>query len=67
VQAAFATLQLIIDRPTDALADANRDEWIVIYQLLQIIPKDQRTAVVTHTKKTTRLNHVLIKTAVRVC
>ncbi|KAF4119173.1 hypothetical protein G5714_001224 [Onychostoma macrolepis] len=61
LQAAFATLQLIIDRPTDALADTNREEWAVIYQLLQIIPKDQRTVVVTHTKKTTRLNHVLIK------
>ncbi|XP_016422139.1 centromere-associated protein E-like isoform X9 [Sinocyclocheilus rhinocerous] len=63
LQAAFATLQLIIDRPTNALAAINREEWAVIYQLLQIIPKNQRTVVVTHTKKTTRLNHVLIKIA----
>ncbi|XP_016115359.1 centromere-associated protein E-like [Sinocyclocheilus grahami] len=63
LQEAFATLQLIIDRPTNALAAINREEWAVIYQLLQIIPKNQRTVVVTHTKKTTRLNHVLIKIA----
>ncbi|XP_016349657.1 centromere-associated protein E-like isoform X2 [Sinocyclocheilus anshuiensis] len=63
LQAAFATLQLIIDRPTNALAAINREEWAVIYQLLQIIPKNRRTVVVTHTKKTTRLNHVLIKIA----
>uniref|UniRef100_A0A9J8BZ24 Centromere-associated protein E n=1 Tax=Cyprinus carpio carpio TaxID=630221 RepID=A0A9J8BZ24_CYPCA len=63
LQAVFAALQLIIDRPTNALAAINREEWAVIYQLLQIIPKTQRTVVVTHTKKTTRLNHVLIKSA----
>ncbi|ROL50320.1 Centromere-associated protein E [Anabarilius grahami] len=63
LQAAFAKLQLIIDRPTDALSDVNREEWTVIYQLLQFIPLAQRSVHATHTTKTTRLNHVLIKTA----
>lgn len=66
VKAAFAKLQLIIDRPTDALSDVNREEWTVIYQLLPFIPLAQRSVHATHTTKTTRLNHVLIKTAVRV-
>lgn len=66
VKAAFAKLQQIIDRPTDALSDVNREEWTVIYQLLQFIPLAQRSVHATHTTKTTRLNHVLIKTAVRV-
>ncbi|XP_051759204.1 centromere-associated protein E isoform X4 [Ctenopharyngodon idella] len=63
LQAAFAKLQLIIDRPTDALSEVNREEWTVIYQLLQFIPLAQRSVHATHTTKTTRLNHVLIKTA----
>ncbi|XP_050974643.1 centromere-associated protein E isoform X2 [Labeo rohita] len=63
LQAAFAKLQLIIDRPTDALVEVNRDEWAVIYQLVRFIPKEQRTVHYIHTKKTTRLNHVLIKIA----
>ncbi|XP_067259077.1 centromere-associated protein E isoform X2 [Chanodichthys erythropterus] len=63
LQAAFAKLQLIIDRPTDALSDVNREEWTVIYQLLPFIPLAQRSVHVTHTTKTTRLNHLLIKTA----
>ncbi|KAK9980433.1 hypothetical protein ABG768_000041 [Culter alburnus] len=63
LQAAFAKLQLIIDRPTDALSDVNREEWTVIYQLLPFIPLAQRSVHATHTTKTTRLNHVLIKTA----
>lgn len=66
MKAAFAKLQLIIDRPTDALVEVNRDEWAVIYQLVRFIPKEQRTVHYIHTKKTTRLNHVLIKIAVRV-
>ncbi|XP_043104382.1 centromere-associated protein E isoform X1 [Puntigrus tetrazona] len=61
LQAVLAELQMISERPTDALADVNREEWAVIHQLLQIIPKNQRTVGVSHTKKTTRLNHVLIK------
>ncbi|KAK2908448.1 hypothetical protein Q8A67_004285 [Cirrhinus molitorella] len=63
LQAAFAKLQLFIDHPTNALDKANREEWSVIFQLVQFIPKDQRKVHDTHTKKTTRLNHVLIKIA----
>ncbi|XP_073698964.1 uncharacterized protein [Garra rufa] len=61
LQSVFAKLQLIIDRPTKALAEVNREEWAVIYQLVRFIPKEQRTVHDTHTKKTTRLNLVLIK------
>uniref|UniRef100_A0A9J8ANR7 Centromere-associated protein E n=1 Tax=Cyprinus carpio carpio TaxID=630221 RepID=A0A9J8ANR7_CYPCA len=63
MQVAFAKLQQIIDRPTNALSDVNREEWAVIFQLVPFIPKDQRTVHDKHTKKTTRLNHVLIKIA----
>ncbi|XP_016297019.1 centromere-associated protein E-like [Sinocyclocheilus anshuiensis] len=63
MQAAFAKLQQIIDRPSNALTDVNREEWAVIFQLVPFIPKDQRTIHDKHTKKTTRLNHVLIKIA----
>ncbi|XP_059408289.1 centromere-associated protein E isoform X5 [Carassius carassius] len=63
MQAAFVKLQQIIDRPTNALSDVNREEWAVIFQLVPFIPKDQRMVHDKHTKKTTRLNHVLIKIA----
>ncbi|XP_016113871.1 centromere-associated protein E [Sinocyclocheilus grahami] len=63
LQAAFAKLQQIIDRPSNALTDVNREEWAVIFQLVPFIPKDQRAVHDKHTKKTTRLNHVLIKIA----
>ncbi|XP_056102973.1 centromere-associated protein E isoform X2 [Rhinichthys klamathensis goyatoka] len=63
LQAAFAKLQLIVDRPTDALHDVNRDEWAVIYPLVQFIPAAQRNVHAMHTTKTTRLNNVLIKIA----
>ncbi|XP_052429811.1 centromere-associated protein E isoform X5 [Carassius gibelio] len=63
MQAAFVKLQEIIDRPTNTLSDVNREEWAVIFQLVPFIPKDQRMVHDKHTKKTTRLNHVLIKIA----
>ncbi|XP_077094163.1 centromere-associated protein E [Siphateles boraxobius] len=63
LQAAFAKLQLIVDRPTDALQDVNREEWAVIYQLLRFIPLAQRNVHAVHTTKTTRLNNVLLKIA----
>ncbi|XP_026110617.1 centromere-associated protein E isoform X1 [Carassius auratus] len=63
MQAAFMKLQQIIDRPTNTLSDVNREEWAVIFQLVPFIPKDQRMVHDKHTKKTTRLNHVLIKIA----
>lgn len=66
MKVAFAKLQQIIDRPTNALSDVNREEWAVIFQLVPFIPKDQRTVHDKHTKKTTRLNHMLIKIAVRI-
>ncbi|KAK7162327.1 hypothetical protein R3I94_004856 [Phoxinus phoxinus] len=63
LQAAFAKLQRIIDRPTDALHDVNREEWAVIYPLVQFIPVAQRSVHAIHTTETTRLNNVLIKIA----
>ncbi|XDV14395.1 hypothetical protein PO909_014659, partial [Leuciscus waleckii] len=63
LQAAFAKLQLIIDRPTDALHDVNREEWAVIYPLVQFIPVAQRNVHAMHTTKTTRLNNMLIEIA----
>ncbi|KAG1939269.1 centromere-associated protein E [Pimephales promelas] len=63
LQAAFAKLQLIVDRPTDALHDVNRDEWAVIFPLIQFIPVAQRNVHAMHTTKTTRLNNVLVKMA----
>ncbi|XP_056320072.1 centromere-associated protein E isoform X4 [Danio aesculapii] len=61
LQTAFAELQQIMERPVDQLSDVNREEWAVLYQLVPFIPKDRRNT--THTKKTTRLNHVIIKIA----
>ncbi|XP_067298423.1 centromere-associated protein E isoform X2 [Pseudorasbora parva] len=63
LQAAFARLQLVIDHPTDALSEVNREEWAVLYQLVQFIPVAQRNVYATHTKKTTALNNVLINIA----
>ncbi|XP_057188769.1 centromere-associated protein E isoform X2 [Triplophysa rosa] len=63
LQVAFRKLQDIVDHPSDSLADVNRAEWTVIYQLLAFIPKSQRSVHGELTLRTTQLNHVLLKTA----
>ncbi|XP_005168062.1 centromere-associated protein E isoform X1 [Danio rerio] len=63
LQTAFTKLQQIMERPVDQLSDVNREEWAVLYQLVPFIPKERRTINATHTKKTTRLNHAIIKIA----
>ncbi|KAA0722652.1 E Centromere protein [Triplophysa tibetana] len=62
LQVTFRKLQDIVDHPSDALADVNRAEWTVIYQLLAFIPKSQRSVHGELTLRTTQLNHVLLKT-----
>lgn len=63
LQTAFTKLQQIMERPVDQLSDVNREEWAVLYQLVPFIPKERRNINATHTKKTTRLNHAIIKIA----
>ncbi|XP_056595003.1 centromere-associated protein E isoform X2 [Triplophysa dalaica] len=63
LQVTFRKLQDIVDHPSDSLADVNRAECTVIYQLLAFIPKSQRNVHGELTLRTTQLNHVLLKTA----